>query len=76
MSQFLFLIALHIFENCYYLLLLGVRMRADSRERLKSGRTVNKPLAICTMLEMITAGNYEEKERIAIISCNYKLFSN
>lgn len=62
MSQFPFLIALHIFENCYYVPLLGVGMRADSRERPKSGRAVKKPLAICIMFEMITAGNYKRKK--------------
>lgn len=41
----------------------SLRGTDSSRERLKSGRPVEKPLAMCTRLEMITAWNYEKKER-------------
>ena len=40
-----------------------MRRAVSKRERWKPGKPVEKPLSSCTVLEMITAQHYEEKER-------------
>lgn len=62
------MLALHIFENCYYVPPCGVRMRRTDwrRERLKSGKSVKKPFAICTAwnkLETVRAQIYKDTEK-------------